>query len=166
MTLKTWAIVAAFATLASAPAALAAGNDVVIGDIDDLSGNYADVAGAGGGHGSLRTRENNSRHRDGKALRELRKRERGSRIASDHDRLGVLFEQHRRNLETVTLDSSRAFSAVGHARCIAKIENGLVRQQSPQRAYHGQTADAGIENTDRLRLVGGAALRVHVTHRR
>jgi branched-chain amino acid transport system substrate-binding protein len=47
MTLKTWAIVAAFATLASAPAALAAGNDVVIGDIDDLSGNYADVAGAG-----------------------------------------------------------------------------------------------------------------------
>jgi branched-chain amino acid transport system substrate-binding protein len=47
MTLKTWAIVAAFAALASAPAALAAGNDVVIGDIDDLSGNYADVAGAG-----------------------------------------------------------------------------------------------------------------------
>ena len=47
MTLKTWAIVAAIATLASAPAALAAGNDVVIGDIDDLSGNYADVAGAG-----------------------------------------------------------------------------------------------------------------------
>jgi branched-chain amino acid transport system substrate-binding protein len=47
MTLKTWAIAVAFATLASAPAAFAAGNDVVIGDIDDLSGNYADVAGAG-----------------------------------------------------------------------------------------------------------------------
>jgi branched-chain amino acid transport system substrate-binding protein len=41
------ALAAALATLASAPAAYAAGNDVVIGDIDDLSGNYADVAGAG-----------------------------------------------------------------------------------------------------------------------
>jgi branched-chain amino acid transport system substrate-binding protein len=49
MTLKTLAtrLVAAFATLAGAPCALAATNDVVIGDIDDLSGNYADVAGAG-----------------------------------------------------------------------------------------------------------------------
>jgi branched-chain amino acid transport system substrate-binding protein len=41
------ALAAALATLASASAAYAAGNDVVIGDIDDLSGNYADVAGAG-----------------------------------------------------------------------------------------------------------------------
>jgi len=49
MKLKTLAIglAAAFATMASAPAVLAAANDVVIGDIDDLSGNYADVAGAG-----------------------------------------------------------------------------------------------------------------------
>jgi branched-chain amino acid transport system substrate-binding protein len=49
MTLKTWAmgLVAAMTALASAPSALAATSDVVIGDIDDLSGNYADVAGAG-----------------------------------------------------------------------------------------------------------------------
>jgi len=46
---KTLAIglAAAFASLGATRAALAAGNDVVIGDIDDLSGNYADVAGAG-----------------------------------------------------------------------------------------------------------------------
>jgi len=47
MTLKTLAIgVAAVASVAVAQAALAAG-DIVIGDIDDLSGNYADVAGNG-----------------------------------------------------------------------------------------------------------------------
>src|SRR5277367_4823972 len=46
---KTLAIVnvVALALIASIPAANAATNDVVIGDIDDLSGNYADVAGAG-----------------------------------------------------------------------------------------------------------------------
>src|SRR5450755_1404764 len=49
MKLKTLAIglAAAFATMASAQAALAAADDVVIGDIDDLSGVYADVAGTG-----------------------------------------------------------------------------------------------------------------------
>jgi branched-chain amino acid transport system substrate-binding protein len=49
MKLKTLTIglVAAFATMVSAQAALAAADDVVIGDIDDLSGTYADVAGAG-----------------------------------------------------------------------------------------------------------------------
>jgi branched-chain amino acid transport system substrate-binding protein len=40
-----WAAV--FATLLGARAAYAADDNVVIGDIDDLSGNYADVAGAG-----------------------------------------------------------------------------------------------------------------------
>jgi len=48
MKLKTWAVgLAVVAGMAGAQAALAAPNDVVIGDIDDLSGNYADVAGAG-----------------------------------------------------------------------------------------------------------------------
>src|ERR1700680_1896935 len=49
MKLKTLAIglAAAFATMVSAQAAFAAANEVVIGDIDDLSGTYADVAGAG-----------------------------------------------------------------------------------------------------------------------
>jgi branched-chain amino acid transport system substrate-binding protein len=47
MRLKTLAIgLAAAATLAGTQAALAA-DDIVIGDIDDLSGNYADVAGNG-----------------------------------------------------------------------------------------------------------------------
>jgi len=46
---KTLAIVnvVALALIASLQAADAATNDVVIGDIDDLSGNYADVAGTG-----------------------------------------------------------------------------------------------------------------------
>src|ERR1700734_2371271 len=46
---KTLAIVnvVALALIASIQAANAATNDVVIGDIDDLSGNYADVAGTG-----------------------------------------------------------------------------------------------------------------------
>jgi branched-chain amino acid transport system substrate-binding protein len=46
---KTLAIatMVALALMASVPAVNAATNDVVIGDIDDLSGNYADVAGAG-----------------------------------------------------------------------------------------------------------------------
>ena len=50
MKLKTLVrgIVAMLAVAAAAPAAPAAGNDVVIGDIDDLSGVYADVLGAGG----------------------------------------------------------------------------------------------------------------------
>src|ERR1019366_7788980 len=49
MKLKTLAIglAAAFASMASAQAARAAADDVVIGDIDDLSGVYADVAGTG-----------------------------------------------------------------------------------------------------------------------
>ena len=49
MKLNTLAIglAAAFATMVSAQAAFAAANEVVIGDIDDLSGTYADVAGAG-----------------------------------------------------------------------------------------------------------------------
>ena len=41
-------LVAALATLMGSQAALAAGDEIVIGDIDDLSGNYADVMGAGG----------------------------------------------------------------------------------------------------------------------
>jgi branched-chain amino acid transport system substrate-binding protein len=48
MTLKTLAIGLALATLAAASAARAADNEVVIGDIDDLSGLYADVGGPGG----------------------------------------------------------------------------------------------------------------------
>lgn len=49
MKLKILAIglAAVFAPMAGAQAALAAADEVVIGDIDDLSGNYADVAGAG-----------------------------------------------------------------------------------------------------------------------
>ena len=49
MKLKTlaMALAAALAGIVSAPAALAAAPDIVIGDIDDLSGNYADVAGTG-----------------------------------------------------------------------------------------------------------------------
>jgi branched-chain amino acid transport system substrate-binding protein len=42
------AIAAALATAAGSRAALAAGDQVVIGDIDDMSGVYADVLGAGG----------------------------------------------------------------------------------------------------------------------
>jgi branched-chain amino acid transport system substrate-binding protein len=50
MKLRTLAIgmAAALATAAGPRAALAAGNQVVIGDIDDMSGVYADVIGAGG----------------------------------------------------------------------------------------------------------------------
>jgi branched-chain amino acid transport system substrate-binding protein len=44
---KTLAIATALALMASLQAIGAATNDVVIGDIDDLSGNYADVAGTG-----------------------------------------------------------------------------------------------------------------------
>jgi branched-chain amino acid transport system substrate-binding protein len=50
MRLRTLAIgtAAALATAAGSRAALAAGDQVVIGDIDDMSGVYADVLGAGG----------------------------------------------------------------------------------------------------------------------
>ena len=50
MKLKTLAVglVATLGAVAGARAALAAGNDVVIGDIDDLSGVYADNLGPGG----------------------------------------------------------------------------------------------------------------------
>jgi branched-chain amino acid transport system substrate-binding protein len=50
MRLRTLAIgiAAALATAAGSRAALAAGEQVVIGDIDDMSGVYADVLGAGG----------------------------------------------------------------------------------------------------------------------
>ncbi len=41
-------LAAVLAALAGRPAAAAAGGEVVIGDLDDLSGNYADVQGAGG----------------------------------------------------------------------------------------------------------------------
>jgi branched-chain amino acid transport system substrate-binding protein len=41
-------LVAALASLVGPPAAMAAADEIVIGDIDDLSGNYADVMGAGG----------------------------------------------------------------------------------------------------------------------
>jgi branched-chain amino acid transport system substrate-binding protein len=50
MKLKTLAVrvAAVLASIASTPAALAAAEDVVIGDIDDFSGVYADVGGNGG----------------------------------------------------------------------------------------------------------------------
>src|SRR5665213_1518623 len=50
LTPNTWAaaLVAVLATVLTVPALSAAAADVVIGDIDDLSGNYADVGGAGG----------------------------------------------------------------------------------------------------------------------
>jgi branched-chain amino acid transport system substrate-binding protein len=41
-------MLAALAAAAAAPTALAAGDQVVIGDIDDMSGVYADIVGAGG----------------------------------------------------------------------------------------------------------------------
>ena len=41
-------LVAALATLAALYPAVSAADEVVIGDIDDLSGTYADVMGAGG----------------------------------------------------------------------------------------------------------------------
>src|SRR6266481_3241228 len=47
---RKWAtgLAAALAALAGGGAALAAGSDIVIGDIDDLSGTYADAQGVGG----------------------------------------------------------------------------------------------------------------------
>ena len=50
MNIRTWAtgLLAALAMLGLSRAASAAGDEIVIGDIDDLSGNYADVMGAGG----------------------------------------------------------------------------------------------------------------------
>lgn len=47
-TLKLSALVLALAGAFAAPAAMAAANEVVIGDIDDMSGPYADVIGQGG----------------------------------------------------------------------------------------------------------------------
>jgi branched-chain amino acid transport system substrate-binding protein len=47
MNLKAWAI-GLLVALTGTPAALAAANDIVIGDIDDLSGVYADNLGPGG----------------------------------------------------------------------------------------------------------------------
>src|SRR5258706_16224662 len=41
-------LAAALAALAGGTAAVAAGSDIVIGDIDDLSGTYADAQGVGG----------------------------------------------------------------------------------------------------------------------
>jgi branched-chain amino acid transport system substrate-binding protein len=50
MRVRMWAMgcLTALATGLASPAALAAGDDVVLGDIDDMSGVYADVEGAGG----------------------------------------------------------------------------------------------------------------------
>ena len=49
MTVSRWSNVCAIAGLLAGPgAAYAAGEQVVIGDIDDMSGVYADVEGAGG----------------------------------------------------------------------------------------------------------------------
>jgi branched-chain amino acid transport system substrate-binding protein len=50
MNIRTWAtgLLATLATLVGSHTALAAGEDIVIGDIDDLSGTYADVMGNGG----------------------------------------------------------------------------------------------------------------------
>jgi branched-chain amino acid transport system substrate-binding protein len=51
MSIKTWTIGAAVATimmLSTQPALSAAGDQIVIGDIDDFSGLYADVGGNGG----------------------------------------------------------------------------------------------------------------------
>jgi branched-chain amino acid transport system substrate-binding protein len=45
---RIWAMAVPAALLLGAPAALAAGEQVVIGDIDDMSGVYADVLGAAG----------------------------------------------------------------------------------------------------------------------
>src|SRR6202045_1871745 len=47
---RKWAtrLAAALAALAGGDAAFAAGSDIVIGDIDDLSGTYADAQGQGG----------------------------------------------------------------------------------------------------------------------
>jgi branched-chain amino acid transport system substrate-binding protein len=50
MRVRMWAMgcLTALATGLGSPLALAAGDDVVLGDIDDMSGVYADVEGAGG----------------------------------------------------------------------------------------------------------------------
>ena len=125
----------------------------------------AHVAVASRGDGGLRARLNHSGDRDGQSGGQLGKGEGRRGIAGDYDCLRVLAQKHRGDFKAVALHRRRALSAVRDARGVAEIKNGLVRQQSPQRAHDRETADAGVEYPDRLRIAA-ALCRIAIHHRR
>ena len=58
-------------------------------------------------------------------------------------------------LHRIARDGVAALGAVGQPRGVAEIDETLARQPRHQRAHHGQSAHAGIENADRPRRSSG-----------
>ena len=77
-----------------------------------------------------------------------RERVRGGRVAGDDDRLDVLRRQELADLATVAPNGVGALRSVREARRVTEVDDPLVRQLPNDLADDGETADAGVEDTD------------------
>ena len=71
-------------------------------------------------------------------------------VARYHQRLDALRHQKGGIFASKARHRFRAFGAVRHAGCVTQIDDLFVRKQPLHLPYHGQSADPGIKNSNRL----------------
>ena len=59
-----------------------------------------------------------------------------------------MLRKESRVLDRVSLNRRQRFRSIGHARCVAKINEALVRQMFMQRAIDCESTNAAVEDAD------------------
>ncbi len=110
---------------------------------------HADPAGAGGAYRGAGARLDHAQHRDAEPLPEHVDGVGRGRVARDDDHLGAAREEEGGGLGRVAADRRRRLGAVGHARRVAEVDDRFVRQAVHQLPHDRQSANPGVEHTDR-----------------
>ena len=94
-------------------------------------------------------------------LRLLLSRRGYAATALDYRSMAQGLDEHARRLQGIAGDRACALGAVRQPCGVTEIDERLVRQRFTQRPEHGESADTGVEYTDRqLPLVPGHELQL------
>ena len=85
----------------------------------------------------------------GEALTGIPQHGRRRGVARDHEQLDALGDEVVHHRERVAAHLGDRLRAVRRVRGVADVEDGLLRQLVDDRAGHGESADAAVEDSDR-----------------
>ena len=128
--------------------------DGLLAERGALGRDHADQAFAGGLHRGLRAGADDADQGQVENLTRLVERGRGGRVAGDHHHLHVARLQVPDDVEGKGSDLALEARSVGEVEQVADVDRGLVGKALPDRAQHGKTADAAVEDPDRPVVAG------------
>ncbi len=124
------------------------------------SGENPDATRAGGFDGRSSAGLDDGEDRDIELDAQSFRCDRAHRVACDDEGLHPASHEVLGAGERVPDDGRSSFRSVGDARGIAQIDDVLAGESFAQRSYDGQTAESGVEDTERGLAVDGSRGRV------